>query len=189
MIAKLNGKIDYLKEGYAVIDVSGVGYQVNITDFTFGKIAGSEEVSVFVYTHVREDTLALYGFLDLAEKEMFELLISISGIGPKAGLSILSIAEPKTIKAAIVNEDASILTKVSGVGKKTAERVIRELQGKVGAMDIEDSEQTVADGDAVEALISMGYSAVEAREALKVVPSDITDVSERIKNALKNIGG
>ncbi|MFC1644427.1 Holliday junction branch migration protein RuvA [Patescibacteria group bacterium] len=188
MIAKLSGKIDYMKDGYAVIDVNGVGYQVNITDFTFGKIAGTRDVSVFVYTHVREDTLALYGFLELAEKEMFELLISISGIGPKAGLSILSIAEPKTIKAAIVNEDSSILTQVSGVGKKTAERVILELQNKVKDLDIEDSEQVVVDTEALEALVTMGYSISEARDALKSVDNDITDVGEKIKNALKNVG-
>ncbi|MDH4330009.1 MAG: Holliday junction branch migration protein RuvA [Candidatus Moranbacteria bacterium] len=188
MIAKLTGKIEYVKNNYVVIDVNGVGYKVHVTDFTFGSIAGKEDVSVFVYTYVREDTLALYGFLELAEKEMFELLISISGIGPKAALGILSIAPPKTIKAAILNEDSSILTRVSGVGKKTAERVIRELQGKVDGLDIEDTEKLIADSDAVDALVSMGYSVTEAREALKNVSPDISDVGERVKAALRNVG-
>jgi Holliday junction DNA helicase RuvA len=188
MIAKLNGKIEYAKDNYVVVDVSGVGYQAHVSDFCFGKIAGKKDVSIFVHTYVREDTLALYGFLELSEKEMFELLISISGIGPKAALAILSIAEPKTIKAAILNEDSSILTRVSGVGKKTAERVIRELQGKVDGLEAGEGEELIADSEATEALMSMGYSATEAREALKTVSSDVTDVSERIKEALKNIG-
>jgi Holliday junction DNA helicase RuvA len=119
---------------------------------------------------------------------MFELLISISGIGPKVGLSILSIADTKTIRTAIVNKDPSILTRVSGVGKKTAERVIVELQNKVEAIGIEDQATAIAGQDALEALASLGYSVTEAREALKLVPADITDVGARIRQALKNLG-
>ena len=188
MIAKLSGSIDLLYDNYAIIDVNGVGYQVNLTDFTFGKLAGKRNVEIYIYTYVREDTLALYGFMEIAEKEMFELLISISGIGPKAAMGILSIAEPKTIRVAILNDDASVLTRVSGVGKKTAERVILELKNKVADMSIDDKNEAVADGEALEALQSMGYSVVEAREALKDVPLEIKDISERIKMALKDLG-
>jgi Holliday junction DNA helicase RuvA len=137
---------------------------------------------------VREDQLALYGFLNEEELTMFELLISISGIGPKVALSILSIADVKTICTAIVNKDPSILTRVSGVGKKTAERVIIELQNKVDAVNIDDQATTLAGQDAIEALTSLGYSVTEARDALKLVPADITDVSKRIRQALKNLG-
>ncbi len=188
MIAKLIGIVDSLHNNYAIINVGGVGYQVNLTDFTFGKLAGKRNVEIYIYTYVREDVLALYGFMEMAEKEMFELLISISGIGPKAAMGILSIAEPKTIRVAILNDDASVLTRVSGVGKKTAERVILELKNKVADMSIDDKNEAVADSEALEALQSMGYSVVEAREALKDVPSEIKDISERIKMALKDLG-
>ncbi len=188
MIAKLKGQLDSLENNYAIIDVGGVGYQVNLTSFAFGKLAGKKKVEIYVHTYVREDILALYGFLDIAEKEMFELLISISGIGPKAAMGILSIAEPKTIRVAILNNDYSVLTKVSGVGKKTAERVILELKNKVADMPVIDKNEVVADNDALEALQSMGYSVSEAREALKSVPAEMQDVSEKIKMALRELG-
>ena len=188
MIAKLKGKIEYLRDNYAVIDVNGVGYKVHFSAYTFGKVAGTEQVDVFVHTYVREDTLALYGFLTMEELEMFELLISISGIGPKAGLGILSIATPKTIKTAILNEDPSILTRVSGIGKKTAERVILELKNKVADMPESEKEETVSDVDSIEALVTMGYSVTEARDALKALPKDVKDIGARVKLALKSLG-
>lgn len=198
MIAKLKGKIEYLKDNYAVVDVNGVGYKVHLSAYTFGKVAGmsakggsasgGEEVNLFIHTYVREDTLALYGFLAQDELEMFELLISISGIGPKAATGILSIATSKTIKTAILNEDPSILTKVSGIGKKTAERVILELKNKVADISTGDKEEVAIDTDAIEALISMGYSNAEARDALKNIPEEVKDVGQRVKMALKNIG-
>jgi len=188
MIAKIKGKIEYLKDNYAVVDVNGVGYKIFVTAYAFGKLAGKQEADLFVHTHVREDTLALYGFPTLEELEMFELLLSISGIGPKAGLGILSIATPKTIKTAILNEDSSILTKVSGVGKKTAERVILELRNKIADLPESEKEGAISDSDAIEALVSMGYTISEARDALKIVPQEITDVGQRVKQALKNLG-
>jgi Holliday junction DNA helicase RuvA len=188
MIASLKGKIEYLKNNYAVINVNDVGYKVFLSAYIFGKIAGAAEVSLFIYTYVREDTLALYGFLNVEELEMFELLISISGIGPKAATGILSIATPKTIKTAILNEDPSILTKVSGIGKKTAERVILELKNKVADISTGDKEEATVDVDAIEALIMMGYSNAEARDALKDIPLDIKDVGQRVKLALKALG-
>jgi holliday junction DNA helicase RuvA len=188
MIAKLKGKIEYVKDNYAVVDVHDVGYKVYLSAYTFGKVASMKDVEFFVHTYVREDTLALYGFLALEELEMFELLISISGIGPKAATGILSIATPKTIKTAILNEDPSILTKVSGIGKKTAERVILELKNKVADISTGDKEEVAIDTDAIEALVGMGYTVTEARDTLKSVPTDIRDVGERIKVALKNLG-
>src|SRR5665648_109668 len=158
MIAKIKGTIEYRKDKFVVVDVNGVGYKVHLTAYTLGKIAGIEQVDFFIYTSVREDALDLYGFLTMDELDMFELLISISGIGPKAGLGILSIATPKTIRTAILNEDSSILTKVSGVGKKTAERVILELRNKVANLSDDEKEEAISDGDAIEGLISMGYS-------------------------------
>jgi len=188
MIAKIRGKLEYVRNSYAVVDVLGVGYKIYSTLYTLGEISGKDDVDFFIHTHVREDAIMLYGFLALEELEMFELLISISGVGPKAGLGILTVASPKTIKTAIVNEDSSILTKVSGVGKKTAERVILELKNKIGDISAGDRESAVSGSEAIEALISMGYSASEAREVLKSVPKDIKDIGEIVKRALKNLG-
>lgn len=188
MIAKLTGKIEYLKDNYAVLDVNGVGYKVYLSVYTFGKVSAIKEAELFIHTYVREDTLALYGFLSPEELEMFELLISISGIGPKASMGILSIATPKTIRTAILNEDPSILTKVSGIGKKTAERVILELKNKVADMTTSEKDEVVIDSDAIEALVGMGYGVTDARNALKMVPAEVKDVGQRIREALKNLG-
>jgi len=188
MFAKLKGKIEYIKDSYVVVDVNGVGYKVFSTPYVMGKIAGQSDVDFFIHTYVREDILALYGFLTLEDLEMFELLISISGIGPKAAMGILTIADVKTIRTAILNEDPSVLTKVSGVGKKTAERVILELRNKISGLSEGEKSDVMADSDALEALTSMGYSVFESREALKMVSLEIKDVSERVKLALKNLG-
>jgi len=188
MISKIKGKIEYTRTKFVVVDVNGIGYKVYVTPYTLGKIAGKNTVEFFTHTYVREDTMDLYGFITLEELEMFELLISISGVGPKAGLGILTVATPRTIKTAILNEDSSILTKVSGVGKKTAERVILELRNKIADISIGDKEEAIIDSDTIEALVSMGYSVTEARDALKAVPKDIKDVGQRIKSALKNLG-
>ena len=188
MIAKIKGKIEYLKDNFAVVDVGGVGYKIFLTVYSFGKLVGKEQTDLFIHTHVREDAIDLYGFLTMEELEMFELLISITGVGPKSGLGILTVATPKTIRTAILNEDPSILTKVSGVGKKTAERVILELKNKIADMTDSEKEGAVSDSDAIEALISMGYNVTEARDALKQVPADIKDIGQRVKVALKNLG-
>ncbi len=188
MIAQLEGKIAGVRGNAVIVMVGGVGYLVAVSVYTLGKLAGQGEVLLYIHTHVREDTLALYGFLNEEELFMFQLLISVSGIGPKAGLAILSIADVKTIRMAVVNKDPSILTRVSGVGKKTAEKVIIELQNKVEAVAGDDQADAVAGQDALEALTSLGYSISQAREALKLVPVDVKDVSARIRQALKNLG-
>ncbi len=188
MIARIKGKIAFFRDNYVVVDVAGVGYKIFVTDFAMGKIAGLEEIELYTHTYVREDTLALYGFLAFDELEMFELLISISGIGPKAAIGILSIAEPKTVRTAVISGDSSILTRVSGVGKKTAERVILELKNRIEELPGEDQKLARADSEAIEALISLGYSTTQAREALKAVPENVKDVSERVREALKRLG-
>lgn len=188
MIAKIRGKVSLLKDNYVIIDVGGLGYKVYLTAYTFGKIAEKEEVELFCYTHVREDILALYGFLFQNELEMFELLISISGIGPKAALGILTIASVDAIRMAVLNEDISVLTKVSGVGKKTAERVILELKSKIvklPAGSCVGEEKVSSDNEVLEALVGMGYSSFEAREAVKNLPKEVRDLSEKIRLALR----
>jgi holliday junction DNA helicase RuvA len=188
MLAKIKGKLEYTKDNYVVVDVNGLGYKIFVTIYTLGKIVGQENVELFLHTHVKEDAIELYGFLTMEELEMFELLISISGVGPKSGLGILTVAVPKTIKTAILNEDASILTRVSGIGKKTAERIILELKNKIADLPAGDKEEAVSDMDAIEALTGMGYSASEARDALKMVSKEVKDMGKRIGMALQNLG-
>ena len=188
MIRTLKGALDSIHPNFAVVLVGGIGYQIYASPYTLGKLAGMSDVSLHIHTHVREDQFNLFGFLTEDELSMFELLISVSGVGPKAALGILAIAEPKTIRTAIVNKDPSILTRVSGVGKKTAEKVIVELQNKVSAVDVTDQAGALAEQESIEALTALGYSVSEARDALKSVPMDITSVGERLKLALRSLG-
>ena len=144
---------------------------------------------------MREDALDLYGFKSLEELEMFELLLSISGIGPKSALGVLAIASAADVKEAIANGDPSLLIKVSGIGKKTAERVVLELREKVMAQTMGGRQETagtgsgiMASGDEIDALMALGYSMVQAREALRGVDNSIKDSGERIKEALRGLG-
>jgi Holliday junction DNA helicase RuvA len=187
MIAELQGKVASIKANSIVLMIGGVGYQVHVSSYTLGILAGQTEVHFYIHTHVREDAFLLYGFLEESEKVMFELLIGVSGIGPKVALSILSIADTKTLRTAVVHRDPSILTRVSGVGKKMAERIILELQNKVEEGDLSDHSEAKADQEALEALTALGYSIVQAREALKSVPKETTDLSARIRQALKSL--
>ncbi|MDZ7611567.1 MAG: Holliday junction branch migration protein RuvA [Candidatus Moranbacteria bacterium] len=187
MIGKLKGKVDYIRNSFAVVDVQGLGYKVQLSEVSAGKIAKENKVELFIHTYVREDQLTLYGFIGADELEIFELLISVSGIGPKAALSILNIASPDSIKTAILNQNVSILTRVSGVGKRTAERVVMELQNKIEDLPEAAMQEARGDQEVMEALMAMGYSASEAREAAKAVEDKSADVSEKIKLALKSI--
>lgn len=188
MIGYLKGQIIAQHDDALIVDVQGVGYRVLVSAYTFGKVAGAGDIELNVYTHVREQEITLYGFLEHEEMEIFKLLISVSGIGPKAALSILSMSDVASIKQAIVNKDITILTKVSGIGKKTAEKVVIELQNKVSISPQEAIQNGPTDSDAIDALCSMGYSVTEARDALCGVPKDVESVGDRVRAALKNMG-
>jgi Holliday junction DNA helicase RuvA len=186
MIGYLSGKIIGRRDGALIIDVAGVGYQVFVSAYTLGKSSGAEEIALHIHTHVREQEITLYGFASVEELQVFELLISVSGIGPKAGLNILAVADVDAIRTAVANKDTGILTKVSGIGKKTAEKVVLELDGKLGAPQ-QSAGEAQGSSDAIDALTSMGYSVAEARGALEGAPTDV-DLGEKIRFALKNLG-
>lgn len=169
MIGFLKGKIVSAKPTQIILDVNGVGYLVNISISTFEKISDQNEISLFIHTHVREDALSLYGFYTEAEKEMFELLISISGIGPKVALSILSGISVDELQNAIQTENVSRLVSVPGVGRKTAERVVLELKSKVGFIETAVSkgiDYTVKQ-EAVLALTTLGYNQKVAEKVVR----------------------
>ena len=189
MIAKLKGKIVYQEEGVLIIDISGVGYKVFVSTNTISEIGKAEVVELWTHLVVRENILDLYGFSNKAEKRFFEMLIGISGIGPKGALAILSLSPVKTLEKAIASEDASYLTKVSGIGKKSAQKIILELRDKIGRGAEKGDAGLKEETEAIEALQALGYSLGDSREALKKVSIDTNGTNDKIKEALKILGG
>ena len=187
MISLLKGTIESETEKYVIIDVNGIGYKVHISGNTFKNLPKKgEKIKLYTYLYVRENIMDLYGFLNPEELEIFELLISISGIGPKGALSVLTVASIETLKRAIANEESSILTKVSGIGKKMAEKIILELKNKIG--DEFAGKGVSVDSETIDALTGLGYKLQEAREAIKKVPKEIEGVENRVREALKLLG-
>jgi len=180
MIASLKGELLQKSSDKVIVDVNGVGYEVFLSSASLQKlpIAG-EEVFLHIHTSVREDSLTLFGFADMEEKEMFQLLINVSGVGPKLALTILSGIRPDALSRAISTRDIGRLTTVSGVGKKTAERLCLDLQDKVGFMltlDEHDRDEIIAaagdhgtTADVISALVNLGYPSIRAHQALAVV--------------------
>ncbi len=191
MIARIEGTIVHMADKFVIVDVAGVGYKVFVTSDTLASCEESAHIVFFTYTAVRENSLDLYGLLNNNEMSFFELLLDVSGIGPKSALSILAVASIDTLKRAIATGDTSYLNKVSGIGRKTAEKIVIELRDKLQAHKGEEGTAHALRGesDIVEALKSLGYSQNEARDVLKQIPSTTLGTNARIKEALKILGG
>lgn len=189
MISHIKGILEFQAEKFVVIDVHGVGYKVFVGMDTLAKMPKrGEETKLWTHAHIREDSSDLYGFLHYAELELFEMLISISGVGPKTALGVMALAPADTLKKAIASGDTSYLTKVSGIGRKTAEKIILELREKMAGKGVTvESGVLQEESDVLEALISLGYTQAEAREALARVPQTIEGAEKRIKEALKKL--
>lgn len=183
MIGHIKGIIIHQDLKSVILDVSGVGYKIYTNTGALDSHKGST-VEFWTYLAVRENALDLYGFQSKEELDFFELLISVSGIGPKSALGILSIATLQNLRHAISTGDTSHLTKVSGIGKKNAEKIVVELKDKLEGIMFEMDYSSTGDVDALEALKSLGYGEREARDALKKV-SDVKDTGEKVKKALK----
>lgn len=191
MIAHLSGTITSIRQDSVILTVGGVGYRIFLSPETIEVVRDVEEnhtVSLFTHLAVRENALDLFGFLLSEELELFEMLIAISGIGPKSALGILSVAAVETLRGAISAGDSTYLTKVSGIGRKSAQKIILELQEKMGSLGEAEHEGRSADVDTLEALKSLGYSTNEARDAIKQVPKEIVGANERLKEALRLLG-
>ena len=188
MIAHIKGIIEEKFNNSIIIDVNGVGYEVTVPTSDFEAVNLGEERKFFTFHAIRENSEDLYGFSTLMAKKIFELLISVQGIGPKAAIAILSLAEPEEVRNAIANADATFVAKASGVGKKSAERVIVDLRDKVGTPSRYGKVETVIEehvqDEALDALIALGFPLKEATIALKDVDISLP-VEERIKLALK----
>jgi len=190
MISLLRGKIEFKNEKYLIIDVSGVGYKVFCLIAVLDEAMIGAEIKLFTHLHVREDALELYGFLDSQELDFFEKLISISGIGPKAALSILSLAPVNKIKEAIITDREEFLTRISGIGTKMAKKIILELKDKLpkSIEGISDASVIREEIEVIDALISLGYREREARDVMKKIDKDIKGTGNMIREALKYLG-
>lgn len=189
MIGHLEGVVTAVRPGFIILSCAGVGYRVAATKQTLAGLSAGSKTSLWTYLAVRENALDLYGFRDEAEQHFFELLLTVSGIGPKSALAILDIADAETLRSAIARGNAGYLTNVSGIGKKTAEKIIVELKDKVGLAAEGTSDAMKGDEEALEAMRSLGYSPGEAREALRKVPLEFTKSNDRLREALKILGG
>lgn len=200
MIAYVKGTLEEIAETNAVVEVNGIGYNIKISSGTMNLLPGLHQpVKLYTYTYVREDALSLYGFLTKDELQIFKLLITVNGVGPKGALGILSVMTAQDLRFAILAADSRMISKAPGIGKKTAERVILDLRDKVSMEEAMESgaqlsasvgstQENGARNEAVEALVALGYSSAEALRAVnKVSGVDENDAEAVLKAALKQM--
>lgn len=195
MIGSLKGTVAQLEAEYCIVDTAGgVGYRVFMPSAHLAQLVSGKEVRIHVHTAVREDAILLYGFLSREYYDLFEILLTVSGVGPKMALGILSAIKPEVFYTAVSNKDIKMLVKLPGVGKKTAERMLLELKDKVsGSSESDDVVQEIAEAggsgavaEAIEALVSLGYSNSEIMPVLKEIPDCASLSGEAIlRQALK----
>lgn len=191
MIAHVFGAVAEKYNNMIVIDVNGIGYEVNVSSTDFDNVTIDQSVKFYTYQHVREQSEELFGFSSIAAKKIFEMLITVQGVGPKAALAILSLGEAEDVRNAIANSDVAYIQKAAGVGKKTAERVIVDLSDKVGIPthygrcdNLRQTELNASD-EALEALMALGYSLADATRALEGIDAELP-TAQRVTMALKN---
>ncbi|MBC8504073.1 MAG: Holliday junction branch migration protein RuvA [Anaerolineales bacterium] len=188
MIANLTGRVTDIRSDQVIIEVGSVGLFVFVPEPLRQTLQAGETTSLHTYLAVREDSLTLYGFASAEEREYFILLIGVNGVGPRIGLATLSALNPGAIRRAVVSEQPEILTRVPGIGSKSAQRILLHLQGKIESSNELEAIADFADADTqvVEALVALGYSVVEAQAAVQNIPKDAPDdVEERIRLALQ----
>ncbi len=187
MIGTISGTIRHKESNMLLVDVNGVGYKVFVTAETGLELKTGSHTLLWTHLAVRENSLDLFGFEDKETLDIFELLIGISGIGPKTALGILTVASPAILRKAVANEDTSYLTKVSGIGKKNAEKIVLELRGKLLVGSDDKSDDMRSEGDVMEALVSLGYNERDVRDVLKKMPKDLAKTQDKVKYALKSL--
>ncbi len=180
MIARLRGRVVARNANGLVLDVNGVGYLVHATP-SVARL-GDGEITVETHTHVREDALQLFGFASAAERELFELLLGVNGVGPKVALAIVSGSPPSELRRAIAREDTARFEAIPGIGRKTAQRVVLELKEKLGV--VQDAASAAVDLTARDALVELGWSLVDAERALAEVDATLP-VAEQVRHALR----
>ena len=202
MFYYLNGTATVIGTGFLVLDVGGVGYKLTVSDNTSRQVKVGDKTKLFTYLAIREDDIELFGFSDETELDTFKMLISVSGIGPKNAISVLSQFTPDELAMAVIAEDAKSISKSNGIGPKTAARIVLELKDKIsrsplvssksGAMTLPSAGSGKGSagklGEATDALIVLGYSRTEALQILKDIPADTMSIEEIIRAALKKAG-
>ena len=193
MYAFISGVLDYVGNGYVILDNNGIGFRIHIPTTLLTKLpAPGKHVKLYTYQHIREDEMELFGFLNMEDKEIYEILISVSGVGPKVGLAILSTIEPNAFITAVVSGDVKAITKAPGVGPKLAQRVILELKDKfkgygADVIPVTDVQETQNTNEAVEALVSLGYTVNEAIKAVAGLDGPLDQIiSQGLRNLMKN---
>ncbi|MFH0912564.1 MAG: Holliday junction branch migration protein RuvA [Patescibacteria group bacterium] len=185
MITSVSGNIIHKGIDYLVVETGGLGYKVFVVSDVITKTILDQPIKLFTQLVVREDSQALYGFLTLAELELFNLLISVSGVGPRIALAVLSAGKVEELQSAIGRNDSALFTAVSGIGKKTAERIILELKSKVGEIGV--SEMAGSSQEVINALAGLGYNMYEIREVIRKISPE-SSLEEKVKEALKLLG-
>jgi Holliday junction DNA helicase RuvA len=190
MIGFLNGNIELLFNPFVIINVSGVGYKVLVSENVYSNLKLGEGIRLFIYTHVRDDEISLFGFLQAEELKLFENLISVSGVGPKTALNIFSFGERAEIENAIIKGDVSFFTSVPRLGTKNAQKIIIELKSKMGGLrDLDLSgKDFVQNKEVIEALKTFGFPASETQKALREIKTPDLTTEERIRFVLKYLG-
>ncbi len=195
MIRLVRGLVVSKGKDYLVVDVGnatgGIGYKVTVPDVVALRLTLNSTVALHTYLQVREDAQTLFGFEEEEELGMFEMLLGVNGVGPKVAMATLSVLSPEALRMALANEEPALIARVPGVGKRTAEKIVLELKGKVkpGGGGIAGIASMVdADMEVVEALIALGYSVVESQRAVQGLPRDVSGVEERLRLALSRFG-
>ncbi len=189
MIHRLKGELRSVSGNHVLIDVGGVTLKATMPVVTLSKLPGSgQKIEILTHLHIRESGIDLYGFISEEELAFFEALISVSGIGPKSAIGILSVAPIGQLRAAISTGRAELLQKSSGVGRKTAERIVLELKDKLIVSDDEETVEIMqSDRDVIEALVGLGYSRTSARGAVLEIDSKLTLTADRLRDALQKV--
>ena len=196
MIRLIRGTVAARSKDALVVDTGGatggLGFKVLVPEPTAARYTDGTAVLLQTFLQVREDALTLFGFESEDELQIFEMLLSVSGVGPKMALSILSTLSPDALRLALANQEPALLARTPGVGKRTAEKIVLELKDKVKApaSGLESLAQlTTADGEVIDALVALGYSVVEAQRAVQKLPKEVTAIEERLRMALSQFGG
>lgn len=190
MIATISGVINQIGDDFLIINVGGIGVRVHVPGTALENTGGvGRQINLYTHLIVRETELSLYGFSTEEDQDLFELLLSVNGVGPRVALAILSTLSPELFKSAILREEATVLQRVPGIGKKTSERILFQLRDKLDFTAEPATMPLVSDVDAdvIELLTGLGFSIVEAQTALQKLPRDLTGVDERLQLALQQL--
>lgn len=192
MIATLRGQVHSIRDNAVIVDVAGVGYLVRVVRSVLEmELRRGQTIELHTFMHVRESEIALYGFRTAEEEELFEVLLSVSGVGPRTALAALSAFSPEMLRSAVASGDAGLLSRIPGIGRKTAQRLLLDLKDRVGvpAGEVLGAGGVEIDADVVNALTALGYSLAEAQGAVSAIPAEATDLDERVLAALRHLGG